>query len=463
MKKLKIFRTLSALILCLLLLSAAACGRSEGPSSGDPPEETKETDAYAGEPLWDSELSEEDKQRANRGEPIPEILNVYSNVSDLVPVSSTIVTGTVTDNIRYTYENIVTTWYEFLVEECWKGGLQPGDVITIAQDGGYYTSEMHNAYWNSLEEGTGVLEEGLLLCQSALGVPLPEKGDRNLLFLTDWTDGSYCALSTFMARYYISDDGEVSRFVPDDLLASEMIRRSTDPSSLDELRKIVQACMDGSGPAAPVTMQENREMFLSWFETAGEMSPEEIRMYERCYDDVLTNVSAHASLMARSPTVLILGMDSPESAAGGDTFQDTMIREAGGINAAASYSNSGRFVRLSMSEILALDPDVLVLPSGYRYDAEDILKREEWQQLKAVREGRVAVVSGGAANCVYPTGILDGTGDPDVCIGVAWLHHVLNPLGYPEESYLDDLAVYAQANPASAEAVGDYRIGIGKE
>ena len=463
MKKLRIFRTLSALICCLLLLSAAACGRTEGPSPGDPPEETKETDAYAGEPLLDSELSKEDKQRAIRGEPIPEILNVYSNVSDLVPVSSTIVTGTVTENIRYTYENIVTTWYEFLVEECWKGGLHPGDVITIAQDGGYYTSQMHNAYWNSLEEGTGVLEEGLLLCQSALGVPLPEKGDRNLLFLTDWTDGSYCALSTFMARYYISDDGEVSRFVPDDLLASEMIRRSTDPSSLDELRKIVHACMDGSGPAAPVTMQENREMFLSWFETAGEMSPEEIRLYERCYDDVLKNVSAHASLMARSPTVLILGMDSPESAAGGETFQNTLIREAGGINAASAYKNGDHFTRLTFQEICALDPDYLVIPSGYGYDAEDILKGEEWTQLRAVSENHIAVVAGSAANCIYPSGVADGTGDPDACIGVAWLLHVTTPYVYSEQDYLADLAVYSQANPYTAEAVGDYRIGIGQD
>ncbi len=198
---------------------------------------------------------------------------------------------------------------------------------------------------------------------------------------------------------------------------------------------------------------------MAWFEKSGEMTSEDIRRYEQCYDAVLQSVAERTALIARSPSVLILGLESQHHVAGGDTFQNTLIREAGGINAAAAYKNGGQSAKLTMQEICDLDPDYLVIPSGYRYDAEDILEGEEWQQLRAVRENHIAIVAGGAANCIYPAGVSDGIGDPDACIGVAWLLHVMNPYLYPEQDYQADLAVYSQANPYTAEAVEAYRTG----
>ena len=454
----KKYRSLFLLVLCVILIICSSCGNRAEQTDAEPTIDNK-TSNYSNTPLLDDEIAEEDRNHAVIAEPIQELLNVYSNVSDLVPVSTIIVTGIVQSNIYYTYAAVATTWYEFRVEECWKGDLRPGDVITIAQNGGYYTSEMFNAHWNSIDDGAGNMEEGLLIKESPLGVPLPQAGDHNLLFLTDWTDGAYCALDTFMARYYITDDGEATRFVPDDFYAEEILRRSTDPTSLAELKQIVQACIEGVYEADSVTMQQNKEMFLAWFEKTGDMTSEEIRSYEQCYDAVLQSVARHAALIARAPTVLVLGLESQHHVAGGDTFQNTMIREAGGINAAAAYRNGGQFSKLTVQEICDLDPDYLVIPSGYRYDAEDILKGDEWKQLRAVRENHIAIVAGGAANCIYPAGVADGTGDPDACIGVAWLHHVINPYGYSEQDYQADLAVYSQANPYTAEAVEAYRVG----
>ena len=683
MKRRQIFNRITALFLCLFLLFCASCGR--GADHGSPePEEREETDVpqeeeregnASGEErnnetsvLMDEDLSAEEKRNAELFEPISEPGRGYSNVSDLVPESSVIVTGTVQQEIRYTYESltaVATTWYEFRVEECWKGGLQPGDVITIAQNGGYYT-----------EGGTGAAREKHLVRQSPLRVPLPEMGDRNLLFLTDWTDGSYCALSTFMARYYITEEGKAVRFIPHDDFAYEIISSSTDPVSLEGLKRRVQAYLDpdaaeaaepvpeepvlredpkdltvsvpdtytlegltetegefacskddmewtyggntfrsppevrrmfrlcdavlvgtvenlrygiendtaltyydlsveecwkgslipgdrvtvshcggymmaeeynqrggmpkiredqavqqnpyhvplplpgdrmllfldrsessgvyserhpviaryyiaadgslslpstdnpyanamangtldpmeldemrtyvgqirqgtdGERPGQPQTLEENRRQLQRFYEGLYRDDEEQLNRFLDAYDAVLNEVDASVSRMSSRPTVLWI-MEGPAlRAAGGDTFQNDLIRGAGGINAAAAYSNGGQPTEVTIEEILDMDPDWLILTGSYEYDAEAVLQRPEWQGLTAVKEHRTAVVDRtAAANFLFP----ERLGSPTVCVGVAWLHYAIGRPEYSYWDYTEDIRIMTEVYPPAEE------------
>jgi iron complex transport system substrate-binding protein len=92
------------------------------------------------------------------------------------------------------------------------------------------------------------------------------------------------------------------------------------------------------------------------------------------------------------PRVLhVLNFD-PLLSAGKGTFIDDLIRLAGGRNLAETAV--GKYPRLSIEEVLALDPEVILLAS--MKSADPLLEQrqwwERWKTITAVRQGRVYVL-----------------------------------------------------------------------
>lgn len=86
----------------------------------------------------------------------------------------------------------------------------------------------------------------------------------------------------------------------------------------------------------------------------------------------------------KRPRLLMCVWPNPCICAGAESFLDDIITSCGGINAAGAIK--GSYPKLSAEKIVALEPDIVVLP----YEARDghILKRPPFSSLKAVKEGK---------------------------------------------------------------------------
>jgi iron complex transport system substrate-binding protein len=87
----------------------------------------------------------------------------------------------------------------------------------------------------------------------------------------------------------------------------------------------------------------------------------------------------------------VLNFD-PLISAGKGTFVDDLIRLAGGRNIAEKAT--GKYPRFSMEEVLAQDPEVIILASMKSQDplTEERRQWERWKTLSAVRQGRIVVL-----------------------------------------------------------------------
>ncbi len=91
------------------------------------------------------------------------------------------------------------------------------------------------------------------------------------------------------------------------------------------------------------------------------------------------------------PRVLFAVSTSPVIAAGSGTFMDELVRTAGGVNAASSYS--GRYPRLSIEDLIAAAPDVIFIASMAGVDRfpPEVTR---WTEVPAFRDGAVVTLDG---------------------------------------------------------------------
>ncbi|MCK9632380.1 MAG: ABC transporter substrate-binding protein [Methanoregula sp.] len=110
----------------------------------------------------------------------------------------------------------------------------------------------------------------------------------------------------------------------------------------------------------------------------------------------------------KKPTVLILGLSPTARQAGGagvvygtDTIESYFIEDI--ANAKNAYQENAYFKTISAEQILALNPDVIVLSTAYGYHpAEELYNAPYYQnlrELKAVKEKRVYSMPYTPCNC----------------------------------------------------------------
>lgn len=92
-----------------------------------------------------------------------------------------------------------------------------------------------------------------------------------------------------------------------------------------------------------------------------------------------------------SPRVLFVVSTSPVIAAGKETFLDELVRAGGGRNAASGYA--GRYPRLSVEDLLALRPDVILVAAmaGVERFPPEVTR---WTEVPAFRDGEVVSLDG---------------------------------------------------------------------
>jgi iron complex transport system substrate-binding protein len=92
-----------------------------------------------------------------------------------------------------------------------------------------------------------------------------------------------------------------------------------------------------------------------------------------------------------APAVLFVVSTSPVIVAGNGTFMDELVRMAGGRNAAGN--RSGRYPRLSVEDLVAARPDVILVAgmAGVERFPEETTR---WKEVPAFRDGAVHTLDG---------------------------------------------------------------------
>lgn len=107
-------------------------------------------------------------------------------------------------------------------------------------------------------------------------------------------------------------------------------------------------------------------------------------------DYIQTQQAALAELLADAdaPTVYLGGNSALLSTAGQAMYQSDMIVRAGGVNVAAEIQDT-YWVDISYEQLLAWDPDYIILASDASYTAQDVLADENLKDCTAVKNGNV--------------------------------------------------------------------------
>ena len=153
------------------------------------------------------------------------------------------------------------------------------------------------------------------------------------------------------------------------------------------------------------------------------------------YDEQLERM-ASLTEGAEKPAVYMASNSSYLSCAPAGMYQNYLIETAGGVNAAASLEGD-YWTEVSYEDVLAMAPEVIVVPSGAEYTAADVLADAQLPGVPAVENGKVYQMPAGLEEWDSPI--------PSGILGCLWLTSVLHPERYPFEEFVADAAGFYQA------------------
>ncbi|MEA4891938.1 MAG: ABC transporter substrate-binding protein [Peptococcaceae bacterium] len=133
------------------------------------------------------------------------------------------------------------------------------------------------------------------------------------------------------------------------------------------------------------------------------------------------------------PLVYMSGNSSYLTTSPRDMYQSSLISAAGGKNAAGEIEGAS-WTEVSYEQLLAMDPQVIVIPAEAAYEKEDILKDPQLTGLAAVKAGAVYKMPDAfeAWDSPVPSGIL----------GSKWLLSVLHEDLYPFSDFQADVKAF---------------------
>lgn len=134
--------------------------------------------------------------------------------------------------------------------------------------------------------------------------------------------------------------------------------------------------------------------------------------------DALSKVSA--------PSVYLASNSSLLSAAGPEMYQNSLITNAGGTNAAGELTGN-YWSEISYEQLLAWDPEYIVLAADAGYSLDSVISDSNLTQCRAVKEGHVLQLPNAIEAWDSPV--------PGSVLGSLWLASSLHPEAYPDEKW----------------------------
>lgn len=133
------------------------------------------------------------------------------------------------------------------------------------------------------------------------------------------------------------------------------------------------------------------------------------------------------------PSVYIAGTSSILRAATPQMYQSSLIELAGGVNAASDLKDKG-WADISYEQLIAYNPDVIVVIPEADYTKEDVMKDSRLTGVNAVKNGQVYEMPSSfeAWDSPVPSGIL----------GCMWLSSALHEELYPFDEFKEEAAEF---------------------
>ena len=180
----------------------------------------------------------------------------------------------------------------------------------------------------------------------------------------------------------------------------------------------------------PESDRELREMIAMVGKAVGEKKRAEDLL--KFYDTKLDNLRKAVKDEDR-PTVYLAGNSNMYSTAPSGMYQNGLIQNAGGINVASDLSGDN-WKTISPEQLLAWDPDFIIVVPEAGYSVEDIYKEKALSSLTAVKKGRVYAMPSEfeAWDSPVPSGI----------IGNLWLAEVLHGDCYSGDDLKKDASYF---------------------
>lgn len=129
---------------------------------------------------------------------------------------------------------------------------------------------------------------------------------------------------------------------------------------------------------------------------------------------------------SQKPTVYITGNSNFLTTAGYEMYQHSLVEHAGGKNVAEEYAGFS-WAEISYEQLLAWDPEYIVLAANAKFDVETVLADENLAQCKAVKNGNVYQFPNEIESWDSPV--------PGSVLGSLWLANVLHPQEYDISMY----------------------------
>lgn len=189
-----------------------------------------------------------------------------------------------------------------------------------------------------------------------------------------------------------------------------------NPESMEALKETIREI------AALTGTKEQAEKLLGWYaQKEGKLA------------GILEKASLEKKTEDSVPSVYIAGTSSILRAATPQMYQSSLIKLAGGVNAASDLKDNG-WADISYEQLIAYNPDVIVVIPEADYTKEDVMKDSRLTGVNAVKNGRVYEMPSSfeAWDSPVPSGIL----------GCMWLSSALHEELYPFDEFKEEAAEF---------------------
>lgn len=136
---------------------------------------------------------------------------------------------------------------------------------------------------------------------------------------------------------------------------------------------------------------------------------------------------------AEKPSVYLSGNSSFRKTAGSAMYQHNLIERGGGENVAAELSDT-YWAEISYEQLLAWDPEAILMAADASYTAEEVLSDPNLQSLRAVESGRVYKLPNAIESWDSPV--------PASFLGSLYLASVLHPDRFSEQAYAEAVRTF---------------------
>jgi len=150
------------------------------------------------------------------------------------------------------------------------------------------------------------------------------------------------------------------------------------------------------------------------------------------YDEKMEDLASMTE-GAAEPVVYMGGNSSYLTTAPADMYQSSLIDLAGGQNAGAALDGE-YWTEVSYETILSYNPDVIVIPSGADYSADDIRSDAQLSSLTAVQNNAIYTMPSQLEEWDSPI--------PSGILGAMWLTSVLHPDLYSSDTFVNEAAEF---------------------